>query len=102
MLRQKSLRVTLVQLMDELPWPPEPAKRRRGRSKTSSDCLIMKALVIMSIRCLYTADALLTFLTQDDPVAQQLRLLLHEHGRFPSPRTCPACLAASGGSWWPC
>jgi hypothetical protein len=39
------------------------------------------------IRRLYTAYAWLTFLNQDDPVAQQLRPLLHEHGRFPTRRT---------------
>jgi hypothetical protein len=47
----------------------------------------MKALVIMLIRRLYTAYALLTFLDQDDAGAAQLRPLLYEHGRFPSRRT---------------
>jgi hypothetical protein len=47
----------------------------------------MKALVIMLIRRLYTAYALLTFLDQDDAVAAQLRPLLYEHGCFPSRRT---------------
>lgn len=57
--------------MDRLPWPPEPAKRPRGRPPTYSDRLILKALVIMIIRRLSTAYALLTLLDQDDPVAQQ-------------------------------
>ena len=69
MLRQTSLRVSLVVLMDRLPWPSEPAQRPRGRPKTYSDRLVMKALVIMRIRRLYTAYALLTFLDQDDAVA---------------------------------
>jgi Transposase DDE domain len=94
MLRQTSLLVTLVKLMDELPWPPESAKRPRGRPQTYSNRLIVKALVIMIIRRLYTAYALLTFLSQDDPVAQQLRPLLHEHGRFPTRRTWERRLAA--------
>jgi hypothetical protein len=94
MLRQKSVLVTLVKLMDQVPWLPEPAKRPRGRPQTYSDRLIVKALVIMILRRLYTAYALLTFLTQDDLVAQQLRPLLHEHGRFPTRRTWERRLAA--------
>ena len=82
MLRHKSLLVSLVRLIDRLPWPPEPGKRPRGRPKTYSDRLILKALVIMIIRRLYTAYALLTFLEQDDTVAQQLRPLLSERGAF--------------------
>jgi hypothetical protein len=31
MLRQKSLLVSLVLLVDRLPWEPEPAQRPRGR-----------------------------------------------------------------------
>ena len=58
MRRQKRVLVTLVRLIDELPWPPEPAKRPRGRPKAYSDRLIVKALVIMMIRRLYTAYAL--------------------------------------------
>jgi Transposase DDE domain len=94
MLQQKSLLGSLVMLIDQLPWPSEPVKRPRGRPKTYSDRLILKALVIMIIRRLDTAYALLTFLDQDDPVARQLRLLLHEHGRLPTRRTWERRLAA--------
>ena len=94
MLRQTSLLVSLVALVDRLPWPSEPAKRPRGRPKTYSDRLILKALVIMIIRRLYTAYALLTFLDQEDPVAQQVRGLLQEHGRLPTRRTWERRLAA--------
>jgi hypothetical protein len=94
MLRQTSLLVSLVSLVDRLPWPPEPAKRSRGRPKTYADRLIVKALVIMIIRRLYTAYALLAFLDQDDPLPQQLRLVLCEQGRFPSRRTWERRLAA--------
>jgi len=38
----------------------------------------------MIIRRLYSAYALLALLEQDDPLPQQLRLLLSEQGRFPS------------------
>jgi Transposase DDE domain len=94
MLRHKSLLVSLVLLVDRLPWPPEPAKRPRGRPTTYSDRLIMKALVIMIIRRLYTAYALLTFLNQADPLPRQLRALLSEQRRFPSRRTWERRLAA--------
>src|SRR5215813_12604635 len=94
MLRQTSLLVSLVALLDWFPWPPEPAKRPRGRPKTYSDRLIMKALVGMIIRRLYTAYALLVFLEQDDAVAKQLRPLLTEHGRLPMRRTWERHLAA--------
>jgi hypothetical protein len=94
MLRHKGLLVSLVLLVDRLPWPPEPAKRSRGRPKTYSDRLIMKALVIMIIRRLYTAYALLAFLNQDDPLPRQLRRLLAEQRRFPSRRTWERRLAA--------
>src|SRR4030095_15738114 len=94
MLRQTSLLVSLVLLIDRLPWPAAPGKRPRGRPKMYSDRLILKALVIMIIRRLYTAYALLTFLDQDDAVAQQLRPLLHEQGCFPTRRTWERRLAA--------
>jgi hypothetical protein len=94
MLRQTSLLVSLVLLIDRLPWPSEPTKRPRGRPKTYSDRLILKALAIMIIRRLYTAYAFLTFLEQDDPLPHQLRPLLYEQGRFPTRRTWERRLAA--------
>ena len=48
----------------------------------------------MIIRRLYTAYALLTFLAQDDDVAQQVRRLLHEQGCVPTRRTWERRLAA--------
>jgi DDE family transposase len=93
MLRQTSRLVSLVILVDRLPWPPAPTKRSRGRPKTYSDRLIVKALVIMIIRRLYTAYALLAFLAQEEAVGQQLRPLLHEQGRFPTRRTWERRLA---------
>jgi hypothetical protein len=94
MLRQKSLLVSLVVLVDRLPGLPAPRKRARGRPTTYSEQLILKALVIMIIRRLYTAYALLTFLNQDDPLPRQLRPRLYEQGRFPSRRTWERRLAA--------
>ena len=93
MIRGDSILVSLVKLVDQLPWPPEPDKRPRGCPRQYSDRLIMKALVIMIIRRLYSAYALLRFLEQDDPVPAQLRQLLVEQGRFPSRRTWERRLA---------
>ena len=50
MRRQKSLLVSLVVLMDRIPWPSAPAIRPRGRPKTYADRLLMKAFVSMMIR----------------------------------------------------
>jgi Transposase DDE domain len=94
MLRHTSILVSLVVLVDRLPWPAEPTKRPRGHPKTYSDRLIVKALIIMISRRLYTAYALLAFLEQDDPLPQRLRPLLCEQGRFPSRRTWERRLAA--------
>ena len=94
MLRHKSLLVSLVLLIDRLPWPAAPGKRPRGRPKTYADRLILKAWVSMSMRRLSPADALLTCLAQDDTGAQQLRPLLSEQGRLPTRRTWERRLAA--------
>jgi hypothetical protein len=93
MIRGDCLLVSLVTLVDHLPWPPEPPKRARGCPKQYSERLIMKALVVMIIRRLYSAYALLSFLDQDDPVPQHLRVLLMENGRLPSRRTWERRLA---------
>ena len=94
MISGDSILVSLVGLVDSLPFPPPPTRRKRGRQQTYSDQLIVKALVVMILRRLYTAWALLAFLQQDDPVVQQLRPLLTEHGRCPTRRTWERRLAA--------
>lgn len=86
MLTQGSILVSLLWLVEQIPTPP-PAKRQRGRQETYADKLFVKALIVMIIRRLYTAYALLHFLEQDDPVALRIRPLLTEHGRFPTRRT---------------
>jgi hypothetical protein len=93
MRRHTRLLVSLVVVMDRVPWPPESANRLRGRSKTYAERLIMQALILMIIRRLSTAYALLAFLNQDDAVAVRLRPLLCEQGRVPSRRTCARRLA---------
>ncbi len=93
MLPQVSLLVMVVGLVDRIPMPPAPNKRPRGRPNTYSDRLILKALVIMIVRRVYTASALLALLDQEDAVSQQLRGLLYENGQFPSRRTWERRLA---------
>lgn len=88
MLPQKPILVTLVLLIDQIPMPALPKKRKRGRPKVYPDRLIVKALVIMIIRRLYSAYSLLTFLEQDSVLTNELRILLtDEKGHFPSRRT---------------
>ena len=60
------LLVSLVKMIERIPMPPPPPKRSRGRPVTYPDQLILKALVIMIIRRLYTAWALLRFLEECD------------------------------------
>jgi len=87
MLTHGSILVSILWLVEQIPTPPPPVKRQRGRQVFYSDKLFIKALLVMIIRRLYTASALLSFLAQDDPVSQQLRPLLTEQGRFPTRRT---------------
>ena len=87
MLPHGSILVSFLWLGEQLPTPPPPAQRQRGRQEFYSDKLFVKALIVMIIRRLYTAYALLTLLEQDDPVAPQIPLLLTAHGRFPTRRT---------------
>ena len=87
MLAERRILVSLLSLVEHLPSPPPPQKRQRGRQETYSDKLFIKALIVMIIRRLYSAYALLDFLAQPDPLAQQVRLLLTEDGGFPSRRT---------------
>src|SRR5574341_1104947 len=87
MLLREPLLVMLVRLVDAIPMPKAADKRGRGRPKTYSDRLVVKALVIMVIRRLYSAYSLLKFLEQDTDLTLQLRLLLMEAGQFPSRRT---------------
>jgi hypothetical protein len=93
MISADSILVSLVRMVDSLPFPPPPARRKRGRQQTYSDQLLVKAMVVMIIRRLYTAWARLAFLQQDDPVVAQLRPLLTEHGRCPTRRTWERRLA---------
>jgi hypothetical protein len=87
MVQAEPLLVTFVRLVDSIPEPPMPEQRQRGRPKVYADRLIIKALIIMIIRRLYTATGLLNFLDQETALTDQLRELLTHNGQFPSRRT---------------
>ena len=52
MLHQKPLLVILVMLVDRIPM--QPPLRKRGRPKLYPDRVMVKALIVMIIRRLYT------------------------------------------------
>ncbi len=94
MIRQASLLVTLVPLVDRLPRPAPPTKRPRGRPRVYADALFLKALVIMIVRHLSSPGELLTVLQQPTDEMQTLRQLLTHDGRFPTRRTWERRLAS--------
>lgn len=99
MLPREPLLVTLVKLVDRIPVPPEPGKRGRGRPKEYPDRIIVKALVIMVIRRLYTAYSLLAFLEQGTDLTNQLReQLKNKEGKFAVRRTWERRLAQLPGT----
>lgn len=88
MIQEVSPLVILLKLIDQIPVPAPPPKRNRGRQKTYPDSLMVKALMVMVIRRIYSAHGLLAFLDQDLPLPRELRTLLSlPDGRFPSRRT---------------
>jgi hypothetical protein len=93
MLRQNSVLVSLVVLMDRLPWPADPGKRPRGRPKTYSDRLLVKALVIMIIRACTAPMPSWRFSSQTIPCRSSCGRCSTSMGVF---RT-----AAPGSAGWP-
>ncbi|MBM3188675.1 MAG: transposase [Chloroflexi bacterium] len=87
MMRRESLLVLLVKLVDAVPLPPAPVKRRRGRPKRYPERLFLKALIIMIVRHVYTVHALLSILAEPTHEMQTWRALLTAQGRFPARRT---------------
>ena len=87
MIVHETLLVTLVNLAGQVPVPPTPATRGRGRPPTDPDRLFLQALVMMIVRHLHTVHALLSVLAQPTPEMQTLRALLTVDGRFPTRRT---------------
>ena len=99
MVPQDSLLVILVGLIDLIPIPPEPVRRKRGRAKTYPDRLFLKALVIMIVQQVHTPSGLLAILAL--PTAE-MQMLRHElsllDGRFACRRTWERRLAAIPGN----
>ena len=87
MITAEPLLVTIVTLVDCIPVPPLPDKRRRGRPQVDSDRLFLKALIIMLVRHLHRVHELLAVLAEPTAEMQLLRALLTEHDRYPTRRT---------------
>ena len=85
--------VTLIKLVDEIPELPSLEKRKRGRPKRYSDRLMVKALMLMIVRRLYTAHSLLAFLGQETDLTKMLKQSLSADGKFPTRRTWERRLA---------
>lgn len=86
MIPDEPLLVILVRLVDHIPTPPPP-KRKRGHPKVYSDRVFLKALIIMMVKHLHIVHELLSVLEQPTAEMQTLRSLLTEGKRFPSRRT---------------
>ncbi len=78
--------LVLLTLVEGVPLPPSPP--RRGHPDVYSDHLILKALVVMLVRRVWTVHGLLALL--DEPTSQMARVRAHltdADGRGPSRRT---------------
>jgi len=87
MIPPEPLLVILVKLVNRIPMPPLPSKRKRGHPMVYPNRLFLQALVIMIVRHLHKVHELLTVLNEPNPEMQTLRALLMENGRYPSRRT---------------
>ncbi len=76
MLASEPLVVILVKLVDGIPLPPAPDKRRRGRPRYYSERLFLKALAIMIIQQVHKVHELLAVLDEPTAEMQMLRSLL--------------------------
>jgi hypothetical protein len=94
MVPQESLLILLVGLIDLIPMPAEPARRKRGHPKTYPEQLFLKALVVMIIQQIHTPSGLLAILAQPTAEMQALRQALSlPDGRFACRRTWERRLA---------
>jgi hypothetical protein len=86
MITQDTVLVQLIRLIERIP-SPLPPPRRRGRPIVYSEKLFLKALVIMILRRLHKVGELLAVLDEPTPEMRMVRKLLREKGRFPARRT---------------
>src|SRR6266576_211341 len=87
MVLQDSLLVMLVRLVETIPMPAPPVRRGRGHPLVYPDRLFLKALVVMTVRHVFTVSGLLGVLEQPTAEMQTLRQLMKCGDRFPSRRT---------------
>jgi hypothetical protein len=87
MIPREPLLVILVKLVNRIPMPPPPSKRKRGHPMVYPNRLFLQALVIMIVRHLHKVHELLMTLNEPTFEMQTLRALLTENGRYPSRRT---------------
>jgi hypothetical protein len=86
MIGQPEPLLVLLSLVEGMPMPPQSA--RRGHPDVYADRLILKGLVVMLVRRVWTAHGLLALLREPTPQMAQVRAnLTDEQGRFPSRRT---------------
>ena len=77
----------LLSLVDAIPEPPPPSKRRRGCPVTYPDTLFLKILLLMVLRRFFKVHEVYAFLSQQSAEIDGLRALLFADGKVPSRRT---------------
>ncbi len=80
MVQQESRLVTLVKLVDRIPRPSPPKRRKPGHPLVYAECIILKAVVIMMVRHLTTVHELLGVLEEPTAEMQVVRALLSQDG----------------------
>jgi hypothetical protein len=86
MIDQPEPLLVLLSLVEEMPLPPQAA--RRGRPDLYADRLIVKGLVVLLVRRVWTAHGLLALLAEPSPQMARVRAALADaQGRLPSRRT---------------
>ncbi|MGH2561742.1 MAG: hypothetical protein ACRDJH_21965, partial [Thermomicrobiales bacterium] len=93
MVPEESLVVLRGGRIDRIPAPPPPP--RRGRPAVYSDCLFLKALVVLVLKRLPPVHALRAGLDHPPPAMRRPRLLLTEGDHFPCRRTWERRLATA-------
>lgn len=92
MVHDTPLLVRLMTLIDDIALPP-PVPQGRGRPRVYGDRLFLKALVLMVVRRLPTAHALLAVLDEPEMAPVRATLTLAD-GRYPARRTWERRLGA--------